>query len=633
MRILHTFSADILAGSVFYAISLAEKHTAEGHQVFLLSDRDDLPTSVPQFALPIGNRNHFQRFKNIQFIKKIIKEKDIQVVHAHSRAASWVSYFAVLGTKIPLISTIHGRQHIHASVKLFDIYGDRLIAICENLRTHLINEIKIKPEKIFLLANGFDLDNLEAFTQAYQMPTTPFEESEHKPRKAKVISWIGRLNGGKGEIATELLHKVFPKLLEKCNLLNINLIGGKLHELPLQGQKQFHLLNEKFGNRVKEVGFISDVPAWVKGSDLVIGAGRVAIEALYLQTPLLALGEATCHGIVTENNLQECLASNFGDILPTKQAHKHDYDWIFSELDTFLYPQNYESRTSNIEHQTSNNQHLIKDCYDIRKIATNVLEIYKSEIARKAHPRFIPILMYHKIPDQPIDSPNKIFVTKKNFEKHLRFFKLRGLKPITFKDYRDFREGKIAATVFPKKPIILTFDDGYTDNCTNLLPLMEKYGYKGVLYLLGDFDVRYNFWDADQGDHKDEIMSKEQKQTFVEKGWEIGSHTLTHRHLSQLCEVEVFNEISQAKANLEKELQIEIISFAYPYGDLSEMVKTQVRKSGHLFGIATDSGGMHIEDDLFQVFRVNMFPEESIFQLYKKTSSWYRSYYKRKRGK
>ncbi len=627
MRILHTFSADILAGSVFYAISLAEKHTAEGHQVFLLSDRNDLPTSVSQFALPIGNRHHLQRWKNIKFIKKIIKEKEIQVVHAHSRAASWVSYFAVLGTKIPLISTIHGRQHIHASVKLLDIYGDRLIAICENLRTHLINEVKIKPEKISLLANGFDLDNLEAFTQTYQMPTTPFEESKYKPRQAKVISWIGRLNGGKGEIASELLHQVFPKLLEKCNLLRINLIGGKIDELPPHGQKQFHLLNEKFGNRIKEVGFISDVPAWIEGSDLVIGAGRVAIEALYLRKPLLALGEATCHGIVRESNLQECLASNFGDILPTKEAHKHDYDWVLAELDAFLYPQ------TNIEPLSSDYQALIKDYYDIRKIALSISEIYKSEIIRKAHPHFIPVLMYHKIPDQPIASPNKIFVTKKNFEKHLRFFKLRGLKPITFKDYRDFREGKTAAHLFPKKPIILTFDDGYTDNYTNLLPLMEKYGYKGVLYLLGDFEVRYNFWDADYGDHKDEIMSKAQKQVFVAKGWEIGSHTLTHRRLSQLREEEIFYEIAQAKANLEKELQTEIISFAYPYGDLNNIVKTQVRKSGHLFGIATDSGGMHIEDDLLEVFRINMFPQESIFQLYKKTSSWYRNYYQKKRGK
>lgn len=186
---------------------------------------------------------------------------------------------------------------------------------------------------------------------------------------------------------------------------------------------------------------------------------------------------------------------------------------------------------------------------------------------------------------------------------------------------------------FPKKPIILTFDDGYVDNYTNLLPLMEKYGYKGVIYLLGDFEVTYNYWDADKGDHRDEIMTKAQKKVFVEKGWEIGSHTLTHRHLTQLSEKEAFDEIVKSKTNLEKELETQIISFAYPYGDVNEKVKELTKQSGHFLGIATDSGGMDIEEDLFQVFRINIFPNESLFQLYKKTSSWYRKYYKRKRGK
>lgn len=632
MRILHVFSADFLAGSVFYAIHLAERHTAEGHQVFLVSDNDELPTSVPQFALPISNRRHVQRIKNIRFLKKFIKENHIQVLHAHSRAASWVSYFAVLGTKIPLISTVHGRQHIHTSVQLFDIYGDKVIAICENLQHHLINEVKMKPEKITLLANGFNFDKLSSYTQAFHLQIHTFEESKEDKQKSIIISFIGRHNGGKGEIITHLLDIVFPNLLKNHKNLIVNLIGGELKELPEKGQQLFHALNQQFEQRVKSIGFVNDVHTWIRNSTVVISAGRVAIEALYLDTPVLALGEATSHGIVHERNLQECLASNFGDILPTKAAHKHDYTKILEDLE-FEIRNVSESKPFNLEAKTSNTQSILNARYDIENIADQILKIYQSESIKKVSPKFIPILMYHKIPDAPIDSPNKIFVTEKDFEKHLRFFKLRGLSPITFKDYWAFRRGERAMKDFPKKPIILTFDDGYVDNYTNLLPLMEKYGYKGVIYLLGDFEVTYNYWDADKGDHRDEIMTKAQKKVFVEKGWEIGSHTLTHRHLTQLSEKEAFDEIVKSKTNLEKELETQIISFAYPYGDVNEKVKELTKQSGHFLGIATDSGGMDIEEDLFQVFRINIFPNESLFQLYKKTSSWYRKYYKRKRGK
>jgi hypothetical protein len=75
------------------------------------------------------------------------------------------------------------------------------------------------------------------------------------------------------------------------------------------------------------------------------------------------------------------------------------------------------------------------------------------------------------------------------------------------------------------------------------------------------------------------------------------------------------------------------VSFAYPYGDCNEPVKTAVRAAGFALGVATDTGGMHLEDDRMQVFRINMFPHETTGSLFKKTSPWYRKYYRWKRGK
>ena len=62
-------------------------------------------------------------------------------------------------------------------------------------------------------------------------------------------------------------------------------------------------------------------------------------------------------------------------------------------------------------------------------------------------------------------------------------------------------------------------------------------------------------------------------------------------------------------------------------------MKNAVREAGFALGVATDTGGLTIEDDRMQVFRVNMFPNESTSSLFKKTSPWYRKYYRWKRGK
>jgi peptidoglycan/xylan/chitin deacetylase (PgdA/CDA1 family) len=277
----------------------------------------------------------------------------------------------------------------------------------------------------------------------------------------------------------------------------------------------------------------------------------------------------------------------------------------------------------------------VRTRYDLGRVAARVLEVYQAARMQKAGIGYIPVLMYHKIPDVPLATKHQIYVTKENFEKHLAYFQKRKLTPITFADYLKYATGERPLCEFPARPIILTFDDGYLDNYTNLLPLMQRYGYRGVLYLLGDFDVCYNQWDlaADPTEPRSDIMGPEQKHAFVAAGWEIGAHTMSHPHLTTLPLAEAASEIQHSKAALETALQTEIVSFAYPFGDLSEAVKTVVHEAGFALGVATDTGGLTIEDDRMQVFRVNMFPNESTSSLFKKTSPWYRKYYRWKRGK
>jgi hypothetical protein len=87
MRILHVFSANFFAGSVAYALALAEAHRREGHQVWLASDAASLPTAATVVQLPISQRKYKQRWHNIQALRQLVRTHEIDVVHAHSRAA------------------------------------------------------------------------------------------------------------------------------------------------------------------------------------------------------------------------------------------------------------------------------------------------------------------------------------------------------------------------------------------------------------------------------------------------------------------------------------------------------------------------------------------------------------------
>ena len=398
MCLLHVLSAEFFAGSAAYAVQLAEAHRAQGHALWMISDSDQLPTGATQLRAAISNRGFGQRLRNARLIRQVVRRERIDVVHCHSRAASWVSYLALRGLPVPLVSTVHGRQHLHTARALVDVYGDKIIAICGNLRAHLTAEISLAPAKIIEIPNGVAFsasldeelrmknEELEANNSSLLIPHSPLSQ----PLR---LAFIGRFNGGKGERAAALLQQVFPVLLREFPQLRLALIGGELEALPAAGKTALAQLQAIFGARIEVVGFSKDVAGWLARTSLVIGAGRVAIEALGAGRPVLALGEASYAGLVSEATFTAAAASNFGDISAVLAASAVNFAALLADARAFL--QNPKPVTAALREQ-------VRTHYDLHTVAARVLETYQAARMRKAAPNFIPVLMYHKIPDAPL---------------------------------------------------------------------------------------------------------------------------------------------------------------------------------------------------------------------------------------
>lgn len=609
LRILHVLCSNFHAGSVAYAVQLATQQAAAGHEVLMLTDQDLTGDAFTCLTQPISDRSYPQRIRNVIRVKRLIREHDISVVHAHSRAASWVASYALKGSRVPLVSTIHGRQVKKRSGWTMDVYGDSVITVCPTLLDLLIDEIGLRPDKLNMIPNGIDVDALGRIERT---------RSDKEP----VLSIIGRFNGVKGEVFATLVEEVLPQLLAKQPAIKVQLLGDGWESFPEHGRRSFDALREKYPEQLAYLGFRPDVDQFIANSDLVIGAGRVALSALFLGTPVFAIGEAQYHGMVTRSNIHEVIRSNFGDLHPKRRNFQPDSALIVEELLEALARVPF---TVNVTDELVEFRHY--------RAYPRIMQVYRKAMMTKAGRGPIPVLMYHRVPDRPINSRHRTFVTKRRFGAHLRFFAFRGLTSITFKDYLDFADGTIPMREFPKHPFILTFDDGYSDNHRNVLPLTKVHGFKGVLFLLGDSNAEHNHWDKEEDPQVNQLMNKRQKLDFVQAGWEIGAHSMTHPDLTSLSRPEAEHEIRESKAALENELGTQVRTFAYPYGHYDDRAKELVQEAGLELGVATDTGGMRIEDDPYAVFRVNMFPEEGLLQLYKKTSQWYRAYYRRTRGK
>jgi hypothetical protein len=77
------------------------------------------------------------------------------------------------------------------------------------------------------------------------------------------------------------------------------------------------------------------------------------------------------------------------------------------------------------------------------------------------------------------------------------------------------------------------------------------------------------------------------------------------------------------KKQLEEILGHPILSFAYPFGNLNDSAKQEVKAAGYELAFATDSGPKALHQDCFQIRRITVFPRTDVFGLWRKTRGNY----------
>ena len=135
-------------------MALCEAQRAAGHRCVVVSDTLAPATDAEYIPLPLDDRRFLNRLRNIQEVTRICREREIDVIHAHSRASSWVAHYVTRRLGIGYVSTVHGRQGVHASSRLQNVYGCFVVAVCEHLVDHLTRELNVPRRCVRLIRNG-----------------------------------------------------------------------------------------------------------------------------------------------------------------------------------------------------------------------------------------------------------------------------------------------------------------------------------------------------------------------------------------------------------------------------------------------------------------------------------------------
>jgi peptidoglycan/xylan/chitin deacetylase (PgdA/CDA1 family) len=188
------------------------------------------------------------------------------------------------------------------------------------------------------------------------------------------------------------------------------------------------------------------------------------------------------------------------------------------------------------------------------------------------------VLCYHAVSES---FPAALSVTPAAFERQLALLKKAGYRGATFEDAVRARSGKVVA---------VTFDDAYLSVLQLARPMLDAVGFPATVYAPTAYldtpeqPLKWNGIERwHDGPHERELlpMSWDQLRELADAGWEIGSHTRTHPHLTEVDDETLRTELVESKATAEDRMGRPCTTIAYPYGDYDERVVAAAGAAGY----------------------------------------------------
>ena len=193
-----------------------------------------------------------------------------------------------------------------------------------------------------------------------------------------------------------------------------------------------------------------------------------------------------------------------------------------------------------------------------------------------------PILTYHKLGRRPRRVRLKgLYLSQSLFLRQMEELRAGG-----------FVSGCLASCTGPhvQKRIVITFDDGYVNVLRYGLAPLARARLVATQFLVADRLGKHNKWDVPLGEAPEPIMDKIQVRDWLAAGHEIGSHTLTHPHLTQIGLSDAREEIGASRKKLQDWFGRSVDHFCYPYGDWNEFVQELVIEAGYKTACTTIPG-------------------------------------------
>jgi peptidoglycan/xylan/chitin deacetylase (PgdA/CDA1 family) len=222
--------------------------------------------------------------------------------------------------------------------------------------------------------------------------------------------------------------------------------------------------------------------------------------------------------------------------------------------------------------------------------------------------------MYHKV-DRILPGtryPGN-HVLPEAFDQQLAELKRWNYQSITLDQWIAYKEKRAG---LPRRPIIITFDDGYRSTYHTAWPILRRHGFSATVFLVSSLIGKTNAWDADE--RQEPLLDVGEIREMQSEGITFGSHTQSHRALTRISLEEAAQELQDSRKTLESFLDRPVTALCYPFAKQNRIVRGLTRRAGYSTAVIGRGGTNRVWTDPYALRRIKIDTSTTIDELSRK---------------
>ncbi|MCL2573182.1 MAG: polysaccharide pyruvyl transferase CsaB [Defluviitaleaceae bacterium] len=354
-----------IGGAETHVLELCKSLRRRGLDVYVVSNggvyvEELVRHGIKHFKLPLHNKNPKNLITSYFSLKRIIKENDIRLVHAHARIPAFLCGLLQKHLHFRFVTTAHAHFSNAMAYKLLTNFGEASLSVAQDIKENLVKNYRMSEDNVFLTINGIDTDK---FT-----PDVDFSDILSEldiPTDCKRIVNISRMDRDMSHAAHRLIE-LAPQLYEKNPNTRIVIVGsGNDYDAIVEKAQG---INDSMGiKHIIVTGTRTDIPKFLAAADIFVGVSRSVLEAMACAKPAILAGGQGYLGVLNKNVLDTAIATNFTCRGHEEVAVQNLSKDLFNLLD---------SSPKKLAELGSMARTIIEENYSLDKMADDALMLY-----------------------------------------------------------------------------------------------------------------------------------------------------------------------------------------------------------------------------------------------------------------